>query len=276
MSSVLTPNRASIGGSSIIMACACGTASSTMKLLALAGIGAATKVIHPAFFGVGAALIVYGLWRTARQSAYMAIAAFATIGIGAWLTPPGKMTMAGSSMAVGHPGIPWAPAQMLGGMFYLAGIALLAYAFWRAFPARKPSASAAAFGGMAVATGCTCCLVEGAIAGMAVTTGASAALENTPLIFWSALAVVAVGLYRLGGWRAAMWVPAGGIIIKYAASTLKPVTDGWVMAGVKMSFVPTYLLSIAGVAVIVYGFVKAYRDSAMVAVSQPAELSLAA
>ena len=88
MATALTPTRASISGSGIIMACACGTASSTMKLLAVAGIGATTKFLHPAFFSVGAALIVYGLWRTARQSAYLAIAAFAVIGAGAWITPP--------------------------------------------------------------------------------------------------------------------------------------------------------------------------------------------
>lgn len=276
MSVSLSPNRASIGGSSIIMACACGTASSSMKLLALAGIGVATKMIHPAFFGVGAALIVYGLWRTARQSAYLAIGAFAILGMGAWLTPPSRMTMAGSTMAVGHPGIPWAPMQMLGGSFYLIGIALLAYAFWRAFPARKPGASAAAIGGMALATGCTCCLVEGAIAGMAVTAGASAALETSPIIFWGALAVVAVGLFRLGGFRAAMWVPAGGIIIKFSGEALKLATGDWMVGGFNMRFAPSYLMSIAGVAVIIYGFVKAYRDTEVLAISQPSELALAA
>ena len=107
----MTPTRATLGGSSIIMACACGAASSSMKLMAIAGIAATTKFLHPVFFGVGAALIVYGLWRTARQSAYMSVAAFAIIGAGAWLTPPGKMTMRGSEMAAGHPGIPWGATQ---------------------------------------------------------------------------------------------------------------------------------------------------------------------
>lgn len=275
MATALTPTRASISGSGIIMACACGTASSTMKLLAVAGVGATTKFLHPAFFSVGAALIVYGLWRTARQSAYLAIAAFAVIGAGAWITPPGKMTMKGSEMAAGHPGIPWDSTLMFGGLLYLVGIAILAYAFWRAFPSRKPSASATAIGGVALATGCTCCLVEGALAGMAVTAGASAGLETTPLIFWGALAAVAVGLFRLGGWRAAMWVPAGGIIIKYAGDALKVTTGDWMFGAINMRFIPSYLLSIAGVIVILYGFTIAYRKSQVGA--EPArELSLAA
>lgn len=274
MSTAITPNRASLGGSSIIMACACGTAASTMKLMAIAGIAATTKVLHPVFFGIGAALIVYGLWRTARQSAYLAVAAFAIFGAGAWLTPPGQMTMKGSEMAAGHPGIPWDATHMFGASLYLVGIALLAYAFWRAFPARKPKASAAAIGGMAVATGCTCCLVEGAIAGMAVTTGASATIETAPIIFWGALAVVAVALYRLGGWRAAMWVPAGGIIVKYAPTALA-LTPNVMVGTVNLRFIPSYIMTVIGVGVIMYGFAKAYRESQAVQYS-PAELSRAA
>jgi hypothetical protein len=274
MSTAVTPNRASLGGSSIIMACACGTASSTMKLMAIAGIAATTKFLHPVFFGIGAALIVYGLWRTARQSAYMAVAAFAIIGAGAWLTPPGRMTMKGSEMAAGHPGLPWNATQLFGASLYIVGIALLAYAFWRAFPARKPKASAAAIGGMAVATGCTCCVVTGAIAGIAWTAGASAAIESTPILFWGALTVVAVGLYRLGGWKAAMWVPAGGIIVKYAPEALK-LTGDVLVGTVNLRFIPSYIMTVIGVGVIMYGFAKAYRQSQALRYS-PAELSRAA
>jgi len=270
----MTPTRATLGGSSIIMACACGTASSTMKMMAIAGIAATTKVLHPVFFSIGAVLIVYGLWRTARQSAYMSVAAFAIIGAGAWLTPPGKMTMRGSEMAAGHPGIPWGATQMFGASLYVVGIALLAYAIWRAFPARNPKASAAAIGGMAVATGCTCCLVEGAIAGMAVTAGASATIETVPIIFWGAMAVVAIAIYRLGGWKAALWVPAGAFIVKYASEPLKLMPN--VMVGtVNLRFIPSYIVSVLGLAVIMYAFAKAYRRSQTVQYV-PAELSQAA
>ncbi len=270
----MTPTRATLGGSSIIMACACGTASSAMKLMAIAGIAATTKVLHPVFFTIGAALIVYGLWRTARQSAYMSVAAFAIVGVGALLTPPGKMTMRGSEMAAGHPGIPWDATQMFGASLYVVGIALLAYAIWLAFPARKPKASAAAIGGMAVATGCTCCVVEGAIAGMAVTAGASATIETVPIIFWGAMAVVAIAIYRLGGWRAALWVPAGAFIVKYASEPLKLMPN--VMVGtVNLRFIPSYIVSVLGLAVIMYAFAKAYRRSQTVQYV-PAELSQAA
>ncbi len=269
-----TPTRATLGGSSIIMACACGTASSSMKLMAMAGIAASTKLLHPVFFGIGAALIVYGLWRTARQSAYMSVAAFAIIGAGAWLTPPGKMTMKGSEMAAGHPGIPWNATEMFGASLYLVGIALLAYAFWRAFPARKPKASAAAIGGMAVATGCTCCVVEGAIAGMAVTAGASSAIETAPIIFWGAMAVVAIAIYRLGGWKAAVWVPAGAFIVKYASEAFK-LTPNAMVGTVNLRFIPSYIVTVLGLAVVMYAFGKAYRRSQAVQY-RPEELPIAA
>ena len=275
MSTAITPARASLGGTSIIMACACGAATSTVKLIALAGVaGATTKFMHPAFFGVGAALILYGLWRTARQSAYIAGAAFAIIALAAWITPPGKMTMKGSAMAAGHPGIPWDATLMAGAALYVVAAAVLAYAFWRAFPSRKPAASATAIGGMALATGCTCCVVTGAIAGMSVTAGASASFESSPILFWSGLTAVAIGLYRLGGLRAALWVPIGGLIVKYAPSTLK-YTGDWIVGGVNLRFAPSYLITVLGAGAILYGVAVAYRRSRAIA-AVPEQIQLAA
>lgn len=280
MDTALTPTRASLGGTSIVMACACGTAASSVKLLALAGVGATTKLVHPLFVSLGAALIVYGLWRTARDSAYIALAAFAVFAVAAWITPPGVMSINGGmatesgSMLVGNSSVPWDGTHMFGASLYVVGAAILAYAFWRAFPSRKPTASATAIGGVALATGCTCCLVNGAIAGMAVTAGASTAFESTPMIYWTALAIVAVGLYRLGGVRAAMWVPLGGVIVKYAPAALK-LTGDWTVSGVGLRFIPSYLLTIAGTAVILYGFAVAYRASRAVA-PQGVQLPLAA
>ena len=224
------------------------------------------------WLGIGAALMLYGLWRTARESAYLGIGAFALIGVAAWITPPGKMTMKGSTMAV-HPGLPWDSTLMFGAALYTVGIALLAYAFWRAFPSRKPAASATAMGGIAVATGCTCCLVTGAIAGMAFTAGASV-FETTPVLFWGGLAAVAVGLYRLGGLRAAILVPVGGVILKYGPDAIKLAGD-YMVGSVNLRFIPSYLVTVAGAAVITYGFAVAYRRSQMIA-EQPVPMSMAA
>ena len=235
-----------------MMACACGAAANSAKLVALAGVGASTKMVHPIFLGIGAALIVYGLWRTARASAYLALAAFGVLSVAAFFTPPSIMTTKA---------LPWNGAQMGGAALYLLAAAVLAYAFWRAFPSPKPAASATAIGGAALATGCTCCMVTGAVAGMAVTAGASAAhFESMPLIFWTGLAVVAVGLARLGGLRPILWLAAGGLIVRYAPELLK-LTGDWMVAGVNLRFIPNYLVYLAGATVILFSFVVAYETA---------------
>ncbi len=281
MNAALNPTRASLGGTSVVMACACGTAVSSVQLLALGGVGATTKLVHPLFLGVGAALIIYGLWRTARVSAYIALAGFAVLAVAAWITPPLVMTMKGGLatesgiMPMGsNPGVPWNGIHMFGASLYLVAAAIIGYAFWRAFPSRNPGASALAIGGVALATGCTCCMVDGAVAGMAVTAGASAAFESTPMIYWSALGAVAIGLYRLGGVRAAVWVPVGAVIVKFGPAALK-LTGDWMAAGVNLRFIPSYLLTVIGSAIILYGFAVAYRTAPAV-VRESAEVPLTA
>jgi hypothetical protein len=260
MATALTPARSTLGGTAVVMACACGAAANSAKLVALAGVGASTKLVHPIFLGVGAGLIVYGLWRIARTSAYLALAAFAVLAVAALLTPPTVMTTKA---------LPWSAVQMGGAGLYLLAAAMLGYAFWRAFPSPKPDASAMAIGGATLATGCTCCMVTGAAAGMAVTAGASAAhFESMPLIFWTGLALVAAGLFRLGGVRPVIWVAAGGLIVRYAPELLRRTGD-WMVAGVNLRFIPNYLLYLTGAAVILYGFVVAYEIARSARAARP-------
>lgn len=250
MSVALTPAGSSLGGAAVLMACACGVASNSAKLAAFAGVGASTKIIHPLFLGIAAALIISGLWRVARSSAHLAIGAFVIFGLAAVLTPP---------MAMSKAAYPWNATQMGGGALYLAAASLLGYAFWRAFPSARPGAAGAAIGGAALATGCTCCMVTGAVAGMAVTGGASVAYFNSmPLLFWLGLTVVAAGLFRLGGWQAAAFVPLGGLIIKYAPKGLA-LTGDWLVAGANLRSYASYALTLAGTGLIMYGFAVAYR-----------------
>ncbi|MDQ3222896.1 MAG: hypothetical protein M3Q75_05385 [Gemmatimonadota bacterium] len=254
--------RAALGGTAILMACACGAAANSAKLVALGGVAASTKLLHPVFIGVAAALVVYGLWRTFRPSGYLAAGAFATLAAGAVLTPPSVMSVKA---------LPWDAVQVAGAGLYIVAAGILGYAFWRAFPSPRPAASATAIGGAALATGCSCCLMTGAVAGLAVTAGASAPLvESTPLLFWSGLAAVSAGLFRLGGLRAALWVPAGGLIVKYGPEVLK-LSGDWVISGVNLRFLPSYLVTIAGTGAIMYGFAVAHQ----VAGSRLAEASWA-
>lgn len=244
------PARSALAGTAILMACACGAATNSAKLLALGGVGATATFVHPLFLVVAAGLVLSGLWRTAKPAGYLAVLAFGVLAVAALLTPPSVMTAKA---------LPWNAAQVAGAGLYVLAAGLLGYAFWRAFPSPKPAASATAIGGAVFATGCTCCLVTGAVAGLAVTAGASASVvESTPLLFWAGLAVVAAGLFRLGGVRAAMWVPVGGLVVKYGPELLKLTADG-TAGGVSLRFVPSYLITLAGTGLIMYGFAAAYR-----------------
>jgi hypothetical protein len=259
----LQATRSTIGGTSVLMA------GSTAKLVALMGLSVTSAIIHPAFVAVGVALMLYGLWRTNRQSALVAAAAFGVLSIAALLTPASVMTtgaMSGESMHT-HAGLPWNGAQMVGAALYLVGGVTLAYALWRAYPSPKPTASATAMGGMVLATGCTaCCMVTGAVAGMAITFGVTARyVETLPFVFWTGLTITAIGLYRLAGWRPMLFVLLGGLITpagKIAYRLLPPALDLggiWRVHGVDMVFVPKYFTYFAGALVILYGFVVAYR-----------------
>jgi hypothetical protein len=258
MAAALNPTRSALGGSAIVMACACGLAANGAKLIALAGIGASAALLHPIFLGVGAALILHGLWRTERTSAYLAVLAFGVLAVAAAITPPSAMTLPHSEMS--HMGgLPWGGTRMAGAALYIVAAAPLGYAFWRAFPSPVPSASATAIGGMALATGCTaCCMVTGAIAGMVVTAGASVAFESVPIIFFGGLAAVAAGLYRLGGARAAVWPLVGGLIA-WGVPKLLELTGSWTVAGVGWRSMVSYLPRLLGAGVILYGFVVAYN-----------------
>lgn len=250
MLSSLSPTRAALGGSAILMACACGAAVNSAKLIGIGGVTVSSGVILPAFIGVAAALIIYGLWRIARISAYLAAGAFAILAAGAALTPQSAMVIKA---------LPWDVSQVAGAGLYVMAAGILVYALWRAFPSPRPAASGVAMSGAALATGCTCCMVTGAVAGMAVTGGASiSTMESTPLLFWAGLTLAAAGLLRLGGLRAALWVPAGGLIVKYGPEALK-LTGDWMVSGVNLRFLPSYLITIAGTGAIMYGFSLAYQ-----------------
>ncbi|MGI8496337.1 MAG: hypothetical protein ACR2OG_01970 [Gemmatimonadaceae bacterium] len=267
----VSSTRSSVGGTAVLMACACGAAGSSVKLIALAGLATTTAFIHPLFLSTGATLVLYGLWRARRQSAGLAAVAFAVLAIAAVITPPSAMTTRGDGMEHGHPGLPWGGLQLIGAVLYLLSGAILALAFWRAYPSPKPAASATAMGGMVLATGCTaCCMVTGAIAGMAMTMGVSALyVETMPVVFWTGLAAVAIGLFRLGGWRPVVLVVLGGLVTPAGkiAYELYPaalnLTGLWRVGGVDMAFIPKYFSYFIGAGLILYGFVVAYRRAQM-------------
>ncbi len=252
----LTPARAAVVGTAIVATCACSTSGQAAKAIALLGAGATKPVAHVAFVGVGAALVLYGLWQTRRQSGLLGAAGFAVLALAATLTPSSAMSTPMNAM---HGSLPWNATEMVGGALYVAAGGMLAYAFWRAFPAHNPGASATAMAGMVLATGCACCLISGAVAGMAITAGASVVyMEDMQLAYWIGLAAVTVGLYRLAGVRAAAWAVAGGTVGRIATGIVLAKTPGvtWLQFG-------KYAVALTGMLTLTYGFVLAYRTASV-------------
>ena len=248
----VAPTRAVVGGTGVLMTCACSTSSQTAAVVALAGLGATSRIVHPLFIAVGAAFIVYGLWRTRRASALLGIAAFAVMALAALLAPQSVMSTAMSDM---HGSIPWNATEMIGGALYLVSGGMLAYALWRAFPSPKPMASATAIGGMTLATGCSCCMVAGAVTGLVITTSATAAfVEPMQIAYFVGLAAVVVGVYQLGGAAVAGLALVGGTVSRLATGISLAKTGGVVW----LQF-PKYFIALCGMLAMVYAFVLAYR-----------------
>lgn len=261
-------DRMPAAGAAVVMACACGAASNSARLLAPSGIGATAAVIQPALIGVGAALIIAGLWSLRRGSAYVVMAAFALMAVAALLLPQHAMV----SGDMGRTQTPWSAGQMSGAALYAVAAAMLAYAFWRAYPSVRPQASATAFGGMALATGCACCLVTGATAGAMVTMGAGAVFQTAPILFWVAMTAVAGGLFALGGAMPVLWTVAGALTIRLGLDWINRIFGEPSLGGINPFFVPKYLLMLAGYAMLGYAFAVAYAAARQRVSTAPAPL----
>lgn len=250
MTDFLTPGRSALAGVAVLMVCACGVATEGAVLVSAAGLAATTTLVHPVLIAAAAALVLYGLWRRRPASAWIAAGAFALLAGGAALTPPSVMTASA---------IPWSGLQLAGAGLYLLAAVGLGYAFWRAWPSPNREASVAAMGGVALATGCGCCLVTGAVAGIATTAGANPSfIQPGSVLFWSGMSMAAAGLYALGGWRALLWVPVGAAVIRFGPDVLRMAGDAMV-AGANLRAFGAYLVTIAGAGLVMHAFAVAYR-----------------
>ena len=252
MKSNPTATRITLAGAVILMACACGAGANSARLLNIWGVAATPKVTHPLILSVGVILILAGLWQIRRRAAWLALVSFVALGAAAAITPPSIMSTQYQ---------PWHEPYIGGAVLYLVFAAILAYAYWIAFPTPvpRPGAKALAFIGTALATGCSCCMVTGAVAGLGVSAGASPALFHG-FSYFAGIILAAVGLFLLGGWRPLPWLIAGGIIGRYA-STMSTVLGTWMVGDVNLRFVATYLLYLVGAALIMKAWAVAYEPA---------------
>ena len=240
-----TPARAALIGVAVLMACACGAGANTAKLL-----GTTSKLTHSSMLAVGVVLVVYGLWRIMRPAALIAIGGFVALVAGSLLTPP---------MMMSRTKVPWEAMQVGGGLLYLAFAAMLAYAFWIAFPSPKPAAFGTALAGTAVASGCSCCMITGAVAGLGATAaGGPAVFMTTPTVYWTGIAIAAAGLARLAGFRPLPWLIAGALLTQFGGRGLQLLGD-WMVGGVNLRFIPGYAIYLLGAGLVMKAWAVAYE-----------------
>lgn len=260
MSLQFTPARQSLTGTTVLMACACGAGVGSAKLITMAGMTATAQITHTLMLSIGALLVVSGLWKINRRSGAIAAAALATLAAGAALTPPLMMSSART---------PWASPQVSGAVLYLIFGAALAYAFWLAFPNPRPGATATALAGTAVASGCSCCMVTGAVAGLAVTAGGSKGLFlSNPVVFFSGIALAAVGLAMLRGVRPLPWLIAGAVVTRWGGNALGLLGD-WMVGDVNLRFIPGYLIYLIGAGLVMTAWAVAYEPRQIRGSEQP-------
>ncbi len=252
MSQFMTPGRLSLAGAAVMAACACGAGNNSAKLLTMAGMPASAKVTHPIFLAIGAILIFAGLLKIHRRAAFIAAGGLVMLVAGAALTPPMMMSAANT---------PWHGTSLLGAFFYLLFGAAVGYAFWLAFPSPFPKAAATGIIGTVVATGCNCCMVTGAVAGMLVSAGGPKTIFlSNPTVFFSGIAVAAVGLAMIRGWRPLPWLLAGAVITRWGGNILK-LTGDWMVGEANLRFIPGYAIYLIGAGLIMTAWAVAYEPS---------------
>ena len=246
----ITPARMTLGGTAVLMACACSAGFDSARLLNMCGIAATPKITHPLILSVGVVLTLGGLWQVRRRAAWLAGISVIALAAAAAITPPSIMSSKYQ---------PWHEPYIGGAILYLIFAATLVYAFWIAFPTQspRPFAKALAFTGTALATGCSCCMVTGAIAGLGVTAGASPTLFHG-LTYFAGIALAAIGLLMLRGFRPIPWLIAGGLIGQYGGS-ISSVFGNWMVGDVNLRFIPGYFIYLIGAGLILKAWAVAYE-----------------
>lgn len=244
----------------MLAACACGAGSSTVKALASAGINTPNTVIfgascgtdhsvQPLFVGIGALMILIGMSLRKFSAAVLAAIGCAAFAFGALTAGPSTMS---SAM------LPHTNAHLLGYIAYIVAAVFLIAAFLRAFPTPRPLAAGTAMAGMAVATGCSCCMVTGSLTAL-IASGGATWIYNESYLFFAGVAIVAAGLWKLGGVKPALLAVAGGAITYGGPKLLNGALPELMISGVNYRFVLGYAVNFLGAAAVLGGFAVAYR-----------------
>lgn len=253
-------NGSMLAGVATMASCACGAGSGAVKALASAGVQTRDTVIfgascgtdhsvQPIFVGVGALLILIGMSIRSLSSAVLAAIGCAGIAAGHFMAGPSTMSSAL---------LPHTDTHLWGYGAYVIGAIFLIAASMRVFRSAKPLAAGTAMAGMAAATGCSCCMVTGALTGLIASAGMPG-IYGQSFVFFAGATLITIGLWKLGGIRPAV-LAMTGVAITYGGTKLFSwVVPELMIRGANYKFVPGYAIYFLGAATTMASFVVAYR-----------------
>lgn len=244
----MSPDHRLFSGATVMAACACGTASGLASIVTRAGATTAADVMYPVIVGIGGALFLSGLIdrRAAWLPAAAGVAAFA-----AAIALAPQSSMHGAHVIT--------TARFSGFALYYAAAALLITAALRAYePACRPQA-AVALSGIAMATGCTCCLTPGAAHYTGIAAGLPAASWMLSRAFFLSLgvAVTSIGLLWARRPAAILYSVGGAVLAYYGEVWVEQVVPTLNVDGMNLTFLLRYPFWLAGAGLLVLGASRA-------------------
>lgn len=230
-----------VAGAGALATCMCTFSSVGFGATAAGGLALVPFNLQAGLIVAAAGLVLFGLSRRSRKGAFLALAGFGVMGIGYLLAPPAIMNA---------DALPYSAAQLFGFALYPAGAAFLVAGFLAGFRTSRPLAAGTSMSGVALASGCSCCMVNGALNGL----GAGAGLSLTGGgVFLAGMGVAVAGLARMGGLRPALLAVLGGVLAWNAPAVADLFLSGAARAPVSVSF------RFAGWMTVMGGFALAYH-----------------
>lgn len=258
--------KASLTGVALLAACACGTSSRLATLANTYGGAASSHMIHPLFLAVGGAAILVGLWKRQRRLPFFAVIGLALLMLGELLVP--AMSMPSGSQ--------FHPSQLLGLFSYMVAAVFLVFAFYRAYPSKRPGAALTAMTGAAMATGCECCAVTMGIVGtLQLLLPLQAWLPHTLPIYAVAIALMAIGLGRLGGLLPVLLAVAGQAWVYFWLELPYAKLPAMMFHGVSANFLIKYPMMLLGTLTVMSAFALAFRTQEARVIGRIAEPAVA-
>lgn len=214
----------SIAGAGLLTTCMCTFSSVGFGMMAAGGLAVIPVNFQAGLVLAAAGLVLFGMARRSQKGAFRAFVGFVIMGAGYFLAPPAIMNSGA---------LPYSASQLFGFGLYPVGAGLIVAGFLTTFRTARPVAAGTAMGGVALASGCACCMVNGALNGMGAAAGLSLSGGS---VFLAGMGVAGAGLARMGGLRPVILAAVGGTLAWNASAVADLFLSGAARAPVSVSF----------------------------------------